>query len=121
MEVVHMDAALEAGDERLHGLGGVLEEILAATLERAWAHPADPRAQIRVHTRQVFRSDDYVAAAHVEVVFENHRDALRAEGFLERAVICPNLLHGAFHAAGQNDHFLSDPHDAAGDLAAKPA
>ena len=63
---------------RLHGLRGVLEEILFPALQRALIHPADVRAQFRAHARQVFQTDDHVAAADVDIVLEAQRDGLRS-------------------------------------------
>ena len=73
------------------------------------------------HAGQVIEADQHVTAAHVHVVLQHERDGLRAEGFLQRAVVGPDLLHRALHAAGQHHDFLADLHDAAGDLPAEAA
>src|SRR5439155_6151887 len=78
-----VDAVLNTGDERLNSLGGVLEEIFPATVQRTRVHPANLRGQVGAHARQVFQPDDRVAAANIEVVLEDERDGLRTKRFLQ--------------------------------------
>ena len=47
LEGLDVDAVIEAGDHRLHGLRGVFGEILLPALQRALIHPADVRHRRR--------------------------------------------------------------------------
>ena len=77
--------------------------------------------KLRGGSREIFRIDDHVAAADVEIVLQDQCHRLRAEGLLERAVEGPDLFHRGAEAARQDGHLLPDLHDAAGDLSAEAA
>ncbi len=55
IERVNIDAAFEAGDDGLHRLRGVLEEIFSARLQRPRIHPAHAAAQFGGHAWPILR------------------------------------------------------------------
>ena len=61
-----------------------------AALQWSRAHPTYLCSNIGIHAGQVFRADEHIAPADIQIVFEQESDGLRAEGFLERPSVSPD-------------------------------
>ncbi len=116
-----IDPVFNLRDDGLDGLCAVLEEIFFVWLQRTDVHPANARAQIGFHAGQQIEADNHVATADVNVVFQTDRHGLRAERFIHRTVVSPDVLHGRLDRAGQDGDLLAFAQNAAGDLAAQAA
>ena len=97
----------------------MFQEILFPRLKGALVHPTNPRLQIRSHPGQVFKADNHVAPAYIDVMFQAQRDGLRAECLFNGALMSPDFLDAAAQAAGQHYYRLPFADQAAGDLAAQ--
>ena len=116
-ECLHVDLRAELVHDRARPPARVLHGEPGAGLERALAHPADPRDELAGGNGGRVRVGEHVAAGDVEVVLEPDHDGHRRHRLVERAVGGLDVRHARAPARGQDDDLVADAPRPARDLA----
>ena len=116
-EGLHVDPRAELVHDRARPPARVLHREPGPGLERALAHPADPRDELAGGNGGSVRVGEHVAAGDVEVVLEPDHDGHRRHRLVERAVGGLDVRHARAPARGQDDDLVAHAPRPARDLA----
>ena len=115
MQGVDIEPIVQRGDLRAGGSGGVLDDVVAAGLQRRGVgHPAHGRIEFLRDPGLVVGAGDQVAARDVDVVGKAHRDSHRRKRFFHRPIRAFDRGDPGGLADRQHHHFVAGTHHPAG-------
>ncbi len=113
---VDIEAVIERGHLGVRGAGGVLDDVIAAGLERrAVCHPAHRRVELLRDPGLVVGAGDQVSPRDVDLVGQRHGHGHRRERFFHRTIRALDRGDAGVLADGQHHDLVPGAHDAAGD------